>query len=299
MPCRSAPCWQLSEHNCPGRVPGWRRVGDHRAGAALQHGAAPRRAGAGRLRRAADQRSCLHRAERTHRQRLRPHRDQRRDLPPAAARRSSSSTSGGCPATRNTTSTAGRRRRADSASAANRTRCSATRLSRSTRRCGPYFENPTACGEARSTLGVDALFYDKTLAHAEGVWPSTTGCDQLTFNPSLTAKPTTTQADSASGLDVDLEGPADAEPDARRRPPRSERRRSRFPAASRSTRTRPTARPPAPTQKAPSAPSTARAVPRALQGRHRLDSTARPCRRRSPARSTSGSRCPATGTGCS
>jgi hypothetical protein len=75
----------------------------------------------------------------------------------------------------------------------------------------PYFENPTACGEPLS-LRLDALFYDNTLAHAEGVWPSTTGCDQLTFNPNLTAKPTTTQADSASGLDVHLSVPQTQSP---------------------------------------------------------------------------------------
>jgi hypothetical protein len=34
-----------------------------------------------------------------------------------------------------------------------------------------------------------------------------TGCDQLSFNPSLYAQPTTTQTDSASGIDVDLEVP--------------------------------------------------------------------------------------------
>ncbi len=34
-----------------------------------------------------------------------------------------------------------------------------------------------------------------------------TGCDQLTFNPSLSARPTTTATDSASGVDIDLTVP--------------------------------------------------------------------------------------------
>jgi hypothetical protein len=70
----------------------------------------------------------------------------------------------------------------------------------------PYFENPTACGVA-STLGLDVRFYDGTLDHTTGPWPAMTGCDQLSFNPSLTAKPTTSQADSPSGMDVELNVP--------------------------------------------------------------------------------------------
>jgi hypothetical protein len=75
----------------------------------------------------------------------------------------------------------------------------------------PYFENPTACGAA-STLGLDVRFYDGSLDHATGPWPAMTGCDQLSFNPSLTAKPTTTQADSPSGLDVELNVPQTQSP---------------------------------------------------------------------------------------
>ncbi len=41
----------------------------------------------------------------------------------------------------------------------------------------------------------------------------TTGCDQLSFNPSLYAQPTTTETDSASGLDVDLTRSAARQPD--------------------------------------------------------------------------------------
>ncbi len=82
----------------------------------------------------------------------------------------------------------------------------------------PYLENPTTCGIPLSA-GLDLAYYDGTKLHADTPWPATTGCDQLTFNPSLTAKPTTTQADTASGIDIDLKVPeprAQASP----RPPR-------------------------------------------------------------------------------
>ena len=41
----------------------------------------------------------------------------------------------------------------------------------------------------------------------EADWPASTGCDQLSFNPSLYAQPTTDATDSASGLEVDLRVP--------------------------------------------------------------------------------------------
>jgi hypothetical protein len=75
----------------------------------------------------------------------------------------------------------------------------------------PFLENPTSCG-APLTMGLGLLYYDFTALHAETAWPTTTGCDQLTFNPSLTAKPTTTQADTATGLDVDLHVPQTQSP---------------------------------------------------------------------------------------
>jgi hypothetical protein len=78
----------------------------------------------------------------------------------------------------------------------------------------PYFENPTACGPDVGPLGfgLDAFFYEGTVSHVEAPWPETTNCDQLSFNPSLTADPTTTQADAASGLDVDLKVPQTQSP---------------------------------------------------------------------------------------
>lgn len=70
----------------------------------------------------------------------------------------------------------------------------------------PFTQNPTTCiGPMSST--VEVTFYDRTTSKAETPWPGTTGCDKLSFNPSLAASPTTTETDSASGLAVDLKVP--------------------------------------------------------------------------------------------
>ena len=70
----------------------------------------------------------------------------------------------------------------------------------------PFLQNPTTCsGPLRSDLEVIA--YDHGVTHASAPWPATTGCDQLSFNPSLSAQPSTPQTDTASGLDVDLDVP--------------------------------------------------------------------------------------------
>lgn len=70
----------------------------------------------------------------------------------------------------------------------------------------PFLQNPTTCGVAL-TASVDVLSYDGGVTHADDAWPGTTGCEQLSFNPSLTVQPTTTKADSAGGLDVNLRAP--------------------------------------------------------------------------------------------
>jgi hypothetical protein len=70
----------------------------------------------------------------------------------------------------------------------------------------PFLDNPTTCGETLAAT-IDVRSYDKEVTHGASPYPTTTGCDQLTFNPSLFAQPTTTTTDSASGLDVDLKVP--------------------------------------------------------------------------------------------
>src|SRR5262249_32598516 len=50
------------------------------------------------------------------------------------------------------------------------------------------------------------------ISRAESSLPPTTGCDQLSFNPSLFAQPTTQQTESPSGLEVDLHVPQELSP---------------------------------------------------------------------------------------
>ena len=76
----------------------------------------------------------------------------------------------------------------------------------------PFLENPTACGEPL-TSGLELLGYDAGLSVAEAPYPETTGCDQLSFNPSLSAEPTTAAADTPSGLEVDLSVPQQESPE--------------------------------------------------------------------------------------
>jgi hypothetical protein len=70
----------------------------------------------------------------------------------------------------------------------------------------PFLQNPTTCGVPLSA-SVEVLSYDGETTYAETAWPPTTGCEQLAFNPALTAQPTTTQADTPTGLDVNLRAP--------------------------------------------------------------------------------------------
>jgi hypothetical protein len=76
----------------------------------------------------------------------------------------------------------------------------------------PFLSNPTTCGVGPLETSVDVEFYDRSTASASTELPATTGCAQLAFNPSLTVKPTTSEADSASGLDVDLQVPQISNP---------------------------------------------------------------------------------------
>jgi hypothetical protein len=75
----------------------------------------------------------------------------------------------------------------------------------------PYLQAPTECG-VPLTSTADLYYYTHDIIHGEDAWPSTTGCEQLTFNPSLTAEPTTEQADSPSGVDIDLKVPQELSP---------------------------------------------------------------------------------------
>ena len=67
----------------------------------------------------------------------------------------------------------------------------------------PFLQNPTNC-DSPLTASLDVLSYDGGTTHADTPWPQMTGCDQLSFNPSLYAQPTTNETDTASGIDVNL-----------------------------------------------------------------------------------------------
>ena len=55
----------------------------------------------------------------------------------------------------------------------------------------PFLQNPTNC-EPPLSSSLEILSYDGGEPEAEDPWPQMTGCDQLSFNPSLYAQPTTT-----------------------------------------------------------------------------------------------------------
>jgi hypothetical protein len=75
----------------------------------------------------------------------------------------------------------------------------------------PFLQNPTTCDTTLSST-LEVLSYDSGLTSAHYPWPKLTGCDQLSFNPSLYAQPTTSTTDSPSGMDVDLTVPQQVSP---------------------------------------------------------------------------------------
>jgi hypothetical protein len=76
----------------------------------------------------------------------------------------------------------------------------------------PLTQNPTTC-VGPLTSSMDNLSYDLEADHAEATWPATTGCDALSFDPSLAANPTTTETDTASGLEVTIKVPQFQDPE--------------------------------------------------------------------------------------
>ena len=75
----------------------------------------------------------------------------------------------------------------------------------------PFLQNPTNC-DSPLMSSLEVLSYDGGLTSAEYEWPQSTGCDQLSFNPSLFAQPTTTVTDTPSGIDVNLNVPQELSP---------------------------------------------------------------------------------------
>ena len=143
----------------------------------------------------------------------------------------------------------------------------------------PSSSNPTTCGEPARRHASTSPSYDREVDHATAPCPGDDRLRPAQLQPEpLRASRPTTEADTASGLDVDLKVPQAQSPTTSRR-----RRRSAAtdgdPAgrASRSTRTPPTARPPAPTRRRDSAPGEAAQCPEFSKvGTLTLDSSALP-----------------------
>ncbi len=69
----------------------------------------------------------------------------------------------------------------------------------------PFLSNATSCGQPQAALfSFDTWLNPGAFESAESPAPPNTGCGSVPFNPSITARPQTTVADSPTGLDVDL-----------------------------------------------------------------------------------------------
>ncbi len=74
----------------------------------------------------------------------------------------------------------------------------------------PFLSLPTRCGDPASTrteIYADSWEDPGSYTRAEYSAPAITGCEKLSFEPELKARPTTNAADSPSGLEVDLHIP--------------------------------------------------------------------------------------------
>jgi hypothetical protein len=84
----------------------------------------------------------------------------------------------------------------------------------------PFLTNPTACTNTPQTFHAEAdswqepgVFHEASFDHDLNGNPLiVTGCERLPFEASLKAKPTTTEADSPSGLDVSISVPQNTNP---------------------------------------------------------------------------------------
>ncbi|HKG19391.1 MAG TPA: hypothetical protein VKB00_06605 [Candidatus Limnocylindrales bacterium] len=72
----------------------------------------------------------------------------------------------------------------------------------------PLTDNPTTCAGPLVTRLIVQTYQDPSNpTSVEGSYPATTDCDLEVFNPVLYASPTTTETDSASGLNLELSAP--------------------------------------------------------------------------------------------
>ena len=79
----------------------------------------------------------------------------------------------------------------------------------------PIIRNPTSCtGPLTASAHVDTWERPGEFVTAQTEMPAMTGCDRLQFDPSVSWRPTTTVADSPTGVDVDIHSPQNEDPNA-------------------------------------------------------------------------------------
>jgi hypothetical protein len=73
----------------------------------------------------------------------------------------------------------------------------------------PLIDNPTTCAGTAPTSTLEVETYADPVHHpaTQATYPPIEGCESEVFKPVLQASPTTSQTDSASGLNVDLKTP--------------------------------------------------------------------------------------------
>ena len=75
----------------------------------------------------------------------------------------------------------------------------------------PFLQNPTTCGVSLTVTG-EIEYYGGKVGKETIPWPETTSCNQASFNPSVTAKPTTGASDTPTGIDATLKVPQTQSP---------------------------------------------------------------------------------------
>ena len=80
----------------------------------------------------------------------------------------------------------------------------------------PFMTLPTKCGDpASATTKIIATSWEGEEGSAEDTLAAPEGCEDLQFEPSLKARPTTNRADSPTGLEVSLQIPQNEDPEGR------------------------------------------------------------------------------------
>ena len=81
----------------------------------------------------------------------------------------------------------------------------------------PFFTNPTVCTTGPLTASISADSWQRPSVYTppleSTVYPQITGCDMLTFQPTLKFTPDTTQADEPAGYTFDVTVPQSEEPE--------------------------------------------------------------------------------------